>query len=50
MLVTLCEPMTGLIQQCGGTKTDVAIASKTGGIVARAIGGTGNMAEVGGYY
>jgi hypothetical protein len=31
--------------QCGGTKTDVAIASENG-VVARAVGGTGNMAEV----
>ncbi|KAK8845596.1 hypothetical protein IAR55_006312 [Kwoniella newhampshirensis] len=31
----------------GGTKTDVAIASSSKGIVARAAGGTGNMAEVG---
>lgn len=31
---------------CGGTKTDVAISDRNG-IVAKAIGGTGNMAEVG---
>jgi hypothetical protein len=31
--------------QCGGTKTDVAISDKEG-TVAQAIGGTGNMAEV----
>ena len=32
--------------QCGGTTTDVAIASSHDGIVARAVGGTSNMAEV----
>ncbi|WWD22544.1 hypothetical protein CI109_107037 [Kwoniella shandongensis] len=31
----------------GGTKTDVAIASSSRGVIARASGGTGNMAEVG---
>ncbi|ORY29309.1 hypothetical protein BCR39DRAFT_532226 [Naematelia encephala] len=36
-----------LCVDCGGTKTDVAIADGSGKLVARAIGGTSNMAEVG---
>ena len=32
--------------QSGGTKTEAVIASSSRGIVARGVGGTGNMAEV----
>ncbi|KAK4689411.1 EEF1A lysine methyltransferase 2, partial [Tremellales sp. Uapishka_1] len=46
--LTIYLPNTGRDRgSCGGTKTDVAIASASGRVMARASGGTSNMAEVG---